>query len=206
MKYYSILLVIVCVLCSCDSEDELSEITMMDGNTITVDKYKRFYSTEEEFVHDVSFSFPREYNLNCVEKIDYLNNQEYTVYDYNQSFIGCWVIAEFGNWIKEYGLIPNVPYYVSTMIYVKYLSETPKGLRIVPKFGEEHMGYCPDIIPKTFRVYHYSNRKLNVLTTGFKYIGYDSKRKPIAINIPSFIDNSKNKLTWNFLIRDDGWD
>lgn len=206
MKYYSLLFAIVAMLCSCNSEEEFCEITMADGNIINVDSTRKYYSTEEEFVHSVSFSFPRQYNVTSCEQIEYSNYQEYTVYGYDQFFIGCWEKAEFGDWITQYGLIPHTTYYVSTIIYVKYISETPKGLRIVPKFGGEYMGYCPDIIPNTFRVYQDSNEKYNVLTTGIRHVGYDLNRNSVKVSLPSFIDNNKNKLTWNFLIRDDGWE
>ena len=128
------------------------------------------------------------------------------MYGYSQFFSVAWKIAEFGDWIKQYGLIPNTPYYVATRVYVKYVSSPPSGLRIVPKYGEEYMGYCPDILPRTFQVYENAPGKIKVLTTGIRYIGYDSNRNQVNINIPSFIDNNANRLIWNFLIRDDGWD
>lgn len=178
---------------------------MRDGNTLEVNGYI-FYSSEDEFVHGVSFSFQRLYNITNVEQIDYSNGREYTVFDFNQMYIGFLEIAEFGNWVSQYGLIPYTPYYVATKVYVKYVSSPSKGLRIVPKYGGEHMGYCPDIIPKPFRVYNDFNENMNELTTCFRYIGYDSNKEPVGLSIPSFVDNNKNKLTWNFLIRDDGWD
>lgn len=206
MKLYIIILVILCSLCSCNTEDSKYEVAMSDGNVIIVDGRKSYYHTEDEFVHNVSFSFPRYYNYSKVDKIDYLENMEYSVSGFDESFIGSWEIAEFGNWIKTYGLKPNTPYYVATKIYTKYLSETPIGLRIVPKLGGEFMGYCPDISPKTFRVQQDGNTQLSILSTGVRYIGYDSNRSPVNIDIPSFVDNNKVKPLWNFLIRDDGWD
>lgn len=206
MKLYDILLVILCSLCSCNTEDSKYEIAMSDGNVITVDGRKFYYHTEDEFVHNVSFSFPKYYNYGNVEQIDYLENIEYAISGFDQSFIGTWEVAEFGNWIKAYGLMPNTPYYVATKVYTKYLSETPNGLRIVPKLGGEFMGYCPNITPKTFRVQQGESSRINILSTGVRHIGYDSNRASVNIDIPSFVDNNKDKPIWTFLIRDDGWD
>lgn len=209
MRYHCLFIEIIAIMgmcCGCSSEPKFNKIPMKDGNTIEINGNKRFYSSENEFVHGVSFSFQRQYNFTNVEQIDYSDIREYTVFDFNQFFVGFWEIAEFGNWISQYGLTPNAPYYVATKVYVKFISSPPSGLRIIPKYGGEYMGYCPDIIHKTFRVYNDSNENLNILTTGIRYIGYDSNKEPVEICIPSFVDNNINKLTWNFLIRDDGWD
>lgn len=209
MKYYYLVINIIALigmLGGCTTEPEFNKILMKDGNTIEVNRNKRFYASENEFVHELSFSFHRQYNFTNVEQIYYSNDQEYTVFDFNKFYVGFWEIAEFGEWIQQYGLTPNAPYYVATRVYVKFVSSPPAGLRIVPKYGVENMGYCPDIIPKTFIVNNDANENLNILITGIRFIGYDSNRELVDVCIPSFVDNNKNKLTWKFLIRDDGWE
>lgn len=69
---------------------------MKDGNTIEVNRNKRFYASENEFVHELSFSFHRQYNFTNVEQIYYSNDQEYTVFDFNKFYVGFWEIAEYG--------------------------------------------------------------------------------------------------------------
>ena len=68
------------------------------------------------------------------------------------------------------------------------------------------MGYCPDIEQRTFRVYNNPDEQVSMLITGVRYIGYDSERNSINCEVPSFTDNKNDKLTWEFLVRDDGWD
>lgn len=82
----------------------------------------------------------------------------------------------------------------------------PKGLRVIPKPEERFMGYCPDIEQRTFWVYNIPDEQVCMLITGVRYIGYDSERNSINYEVPSFTDNKKNILTWEFLVRDDGWD
>lgn len=203
MKMQLFLVVMSFLLCSCESEDNIISITMQDGNTITLNSSQKYYSNEEEFIHCVSFSFPRSYECSEIEYIDYLDDSEYIVEGCNQFFIGGWEIARFGEWIRNYGLNPNESYYVATKVYAKYLSKPPVGLRIVPKLGGTFMGYCPDIEARTFRIDNISEMQVSALITGIRYIGYDSKGNDIKYEMPSFINN---ELIWKFLIRDDGWD
>lgn len=179
---------------------------MKDGNTITVYSSQKSYLDKDEFVHRVSFSFPRSYEYGDIEEIKYLEDSTYTVSGYNQSFIGYWEIAKLGEWSRDYGLDPNKVYYVATKVYAKYVPLPPNGLRIMPKLGGIFMGYCPGMEPSTFWVDNDSDAKVSTLTTGVRYIGYDSERNTIDCEIPSFVDNNDNKLTWKLLIRDDGRD
>lgn len=187
MKYPALCLIVISVLCSCESEDDLMNVTMQDGNTITINSSQRYYHSEEEFVHCVSFSFPRSCEYSEVEEVEYLKDSEGIVSGYSQSFIGCWEAAKFGEWVRDYGLNPNDVYYVATKVYTKYVSMPCEGLRIVPKFGGQFMGYCPDVEPRTFRVNNDSDAQVGVLTTGVRYIGYDSEGNRIACEMPSFI-------------------
>lgn len=179
---------------------------MRDGNIITTNSSQRYYTDEESFVHGVSFAFARSYDYSEIEEMEYQDDSEGKVTGYNQSFIGSWEIAKFGEWIRDYGLESGKAYYIATKVYVKYTSMPPIGLRIVPKYGGHYMGYCPDIEQRTFRVYNNPDQNVSMLITGVRYIGYDSERSSINCEVPSFTDNKKDILTWEFLVRDDGWD
>lgn len=206
MKYPLLLVICSLVFCCCEPENNPTSVTMKDGKTITVYSSQKSYLDKDEFVHRVSFSFPRPYKYDDVEEIKYLEDSTYTVNGYNQSFIGCWEIAKLGEWSRDYGLASNKVYYVATKVYTKYVSLPPNGLRIVPKLGGIFMGYRPDIEPRTFWVDNDFDAKVSILTTSTRYIGYDSEGNTIDCEIPSFINNKENKLTWRFLVRDDGWD
>lgn len=179
---------------------------MRDGHTITTNSSQRYYTDEDSFVHGVSFAFARSYDYSEIEEMEYQDDSEGKVTGYNQSFIGSWEIAKFGEWIRDYGLESGKAYYIATKVYVKYTSMPPIGLRIVPKYGGHYMGYCPDIEQRTFRVYNNPDQNVSMLITGVRYIGYDSERSSINCEVPSFTDNKKDILTWEFLVRDDGWD
>ena len=206
LKFHLVLFVVAFLFCGCESEDDTITVTMRDGHTITTNSSQRYYTDEESFVHGVSFAFARSYHYSEIEEMEYQDDSEGKVTGYNQSFIGSWEIAKFGEWIRDYGLESGKAYYIATKVYVKYTSMPPIGLRIVPKYGGHYMGYCPDIEQRTFRVYNNPDQNVSMLITGVRYIGYDSERSSINCEVPSFTDNKKDILTWEFLVRDDGWD
>lgn len=206
LKFHLVLFVVAFLFCGCESEDDTISVTMRDGNTITTNSSQRYYTDEDSFVHSVSFAFARSYDYSEIEEMEYQDDSEDKVTGYNQSFIGSWEIAKFGEWIRDYGLEPGKAYYIATKVYVKYTSMPPIGLRIVPKYVGHYMGYCPDIEQRTFRVYNNPDQNVSMLITGVRYIGYDSERSSINCEVPSFTDNKKDILTWEFLVRDDGWD
>lgn len=206
LKFHLVLFVVAFLFCGCESEDDTITVTMRDGHTITTNSSQRYYTDEESFVHGVSFAFARSYDYSEIEEMEYQDDSEDKVTGYNQSFIGSWEIAKFGEWIRDYGLESGKAYYIATKVYVKYTSMPPIGLRIVPKYGGHYMGYCPDIEQRTFRVYNNPDQNVSMLITGVRYIGYDSERSSINCEVPSFTDNKKDILTWEFLVRDDGWD
>ena len=206
LKFHLVLFVVAFLFCGCESEDDTITVTMRDGHTITTNSSQRYYTDEDSFVHGVSFAFARSYDYSEIEEMEYQDDSEGKVTGYNQSFIGSWEIAKFGEWIRDYGLESGKAYYIATKVYVKYTSMPPIGLRIVPKYGGHYMGYCPDIEQRTFRVYNNPDQNVSMLITGVRYIGYDSERNSINYEVPSFTDNKKNILTWEFLVRDDGWD
>ena len=206
LKFHLVLFVVAFLFCGCESEDDTITVTMRDGHTITTNSSQRYYTDEESFVHGVSFAFARSYDYSEIEEMEYQDDSEGKVTGYNQSFIGSWEIAKFGEWIRDYGQESGKAYYIATKVYVKYTSMPPIGLRIVPKYGGHYMGYCPDIEQRTFRVYNNPDQNVSMLITGVRYIGYDSERSSINCEVPSFTDNKKDILTWEFLVRDDGWD
>jgi hypothetical protein len=206
LKFHLVLFVVAFLFCGCESEDDTITVTMRDGHTITTNSSQRYYTDEDSFVHGVSFAFARSYDYSEIEEMEYQDDSEGKVTGYNQSFIGSWEIAKFGEWIRDYGLESGKAYYIATKVYVKYTSMPPIGLRIVPKYGGHYMGYCPDIEQRTFRVYNNPDQNVSMLITGVRYIGYDSERSSINCEVPSFTDNKKDILTWEFLVRDDGWD
>lgn len=206
-KYFFIILVtVICLLQGCDKEEPIIKNVMKDGVEIVVPTKVRYYDSEEEFIHNVSFSFHREYDLKMVEEVEYTFGEQYVVTGYDQRYNGVWEKAKFGDWISSYGLDASDTYYVCTTVVTKYLNIPPQGLMIVPKLGIELMGYCPGIDPKTFLVDYATERDASILLTGARTIGYDSDGNSISISVPSFFNNNTTNLTWKFLIQTDGWD
>lgn len=204
MKKFNLLIIILLLFCSCH-EDYFSLIRMQDGTTIKVPTKNRFYRSEDEFIYSLSPHFPKDYDFSSIEPINYSIDSIYAVSGYNQLFIDNWEIAFFGEWIKSYDLEPYKPYYVATKVFVKYLSELPKGLKATPRRGGEHMGYIPNNLQRTFTAVRDTSHHCLILTTSIRYIGYNSDRIKTDINIPSFINNDSTNLIWDFIIREDGW-
>lgn len=204
MIRYILFLIIIVAFNSCNSTLDTFPVKMQDGMTISVNSSIKYYPDEESFVHDVSFSVPRQYEYFNVEKFEYVEDSTYVAEGHDQSFIGYWEKATFGDWIKEYGLVPQTVYYVATKIYTKNITMPQDGLEIVPKWGSPLMGYCPNTEYTTFKVNNNKEQHVSTLYTGVKYIGYDSKGKGIYKEIPSL--NINQKITWKFLIQNDGWE
>ena len=203
MKLFGILIPFICLLCSCDDHyDKIYSVKMRDGNTIKVLNSQRVYSTEKDFLHNISFAFPRSYDLRNVEQCDYTSDSIFVIEDYNQSFTGAWEVAVFGEWIRAYGLIPHTPYYVATTVFAKYVSAPPRHKTLYP-LGGTYMGYIPGLERPSFFISHSPDYTCNIFTTGARLIGYDSSKNAISIYIPSFINT--NKLTWYFQVDTSPW-
>ena len=198
MTRYILFLLTALIVISCDSNPY--SITMQDGMTIQYVSTPKYYSTEDDFVHDVAFDFPHPYDYAMPQHIDYVQDSIYTVHGYNQTFIGHWEKAKFGDWIKAYGLVPKQYYYVATKVYAKYISMPQDELWIYPKLRTP-------ITHKPLYVGVERNKEKHAcaLFTGIRYIGYDSNGKGIYVEIPSFDDKGDNQLTWKFSIDNDFW-
>ncbi len=205
MKLLSFLIsaLLLCVLWSCENEDAIYNVQMRDGNTIRVQNTQRFYASAEEFAASGSFAFPRPFNYKDIEPIDYSVDTISVVYDYNQSFTGAWEVAEFGDWIKDYGLKPNTPYYVGTTMFAKYISLPPEGRELYPYFqGGKYMGYLPGIEGTNYYVTYSNANGCLILTTGLRFVGYDYSRNAINMHITTFPNNNPHELTWYYVISD----
>lgn len=206
MRYLFFITIFFLLFSSCKSDNDLRCVIMQDGKAITINSSDKYYNDEDEFLHNVSFSFPRFYKYTNVDNLDYTTESNYTLTGFSQIFIGGWEFAKFGQWIRKYGLQPNKGYYVATMIYAKYISLPPTESRIIPIVGTQFMGYCPQKEATTFQVDTDYNAQVSILITGVRFIGYDSDGSNINIEMSSFADNN-NILTWKFLIRDNNdWD
>ena len=174
---------------------------MNDGTTIEVETVVKFYNTEDDFIHSTSFNFHKDYAFYPKAEFEYNLYKSYELSGYAQNFIGDWEMAQFGEWITKYGLIPHYTYYVCTKTYVQYVSLPPQGYMIVPKFSKENMGFCPNIKDNTFLTLNDYKNNTSILITGVRFIGYDSSYKSINTELPTL-----NNIIWKFLIQDDGWE
>ncbi len=186
---------------SCDSEGNTTCVTMKDGVTIEVETSIKYYNTEEDFIHSISFNFHKDFAFYPKIEFEYRPNEEYELSGYSQKFIGCWEKAQFGEWITQYGLSPYLTYYVCTKTYVQYVSLPPEDYMIVPKLSNDNMGVCPNIGSKTFLALNDNKKQTSTLITGVRFIGYDSHQETVNIELPQL-----NNIIWKFLIQSDGWE
>lgn len=206
MRVHLCIVILVLLFCGCESKVNTITVTMKDGTAITTTPLQTYYPNEDGFVHGVSFAFQRKYDTSVFQKVEYKEDSIGKVTGYDQSFVGRWEIAKFGEWIRNFGLEPGKAYYVATKVYVKYLSMPPVGLQIIPDPEGRFMGYCPDLEKRTFRVYRMNEEHLVVLITSVRYIGYDVERNRVDCEVPSFPGDKRTKFTWRFKVTDDGWD
>lgn len=204
MTRYYLFLLITFIISSCDSDPY--SVTMQDGRTIQYVSTPQYYSTEDDFVHDVTLNFPHQYDYSHVENIDYAKDSLYTVYGHDQTFIGYWQKAKFGDWIKVYGLEPNEYYYVATKWYTKFVSMPQGDLSIYPKSVEPFKRYHSESKTNSFITELNKGKHAYALSTAVKYIGYDSKGKSIYLEIPSFDDDTNRQLTWKFSVDESFWE
>ena len=199
MSRYLLFLLAAFIVISCNSNPYT--ITMQDGVTIQYVSTPKYYSTEDDFVHDVAFDFPHPYNYAMPQHIDYVQDSIYTIHGYNQTFIGHWERAKFGDWIKAYGLVPEQNYYVATKVYAKYISMPQDELSIYPKLRTPITHK-----PLYVGVEHNKEKQACALFAGVRYIGYDTKGKGIYMEIPFFANKGDDQLTWKISVENDIWD
>lgn len=199
INLYTTITAILLCMCSCNEEDNICTLTMNDGTTIDVASTKITYHSEEDFVRGLS-SFECNYNFSNKEYINYNVGESYEVNGYDQTFVGSWQIAKFGNWIRNYGLNPDEFYYVATLIYAKYIERPTTGTMIVPQTG---LGCSLSEEDNSFSVLSDKETNTAILLTCVRLIGYDKNKSAINLCIPQFTNNN---LTWKFLIQSDGWE
>lgn len=71
MTRYILFLLTALIVISCDSNPY--SITMQDGVTIQYVSTPKYYSTEDDFVHNVAFDFPHPYDYAMPQHIDYVS-------------------------------------------------------------------------------------------------------------------------------------
>ena len=201
MKLNIIFIIAIVIFASCESGDALKTLTMKDGRTIIVENGIKYYQSINDFMTAVSFSFDKS-NANCpVDTTKFQIGGKYKITGVSSDTIGAWKVAKFGNWIEQYGLKANRPYYVCTRLFKKYLSLPSTGMMIVPTSTIDSMGYCPGINFSTFIIDKDTHLKSAILKTGERVIGYDAEGNHIFYYIPNL-----KKITWKFSIQEDGWE
>lgn len=201
MKHIIFFTIAIILFVSCESEEGLNTLTMKDGRTISIGNDIKYYQTINDFMSSVSFSFDNANDSYTVDTINYLIGERYKITGYSSDTIEAWEIAKFGNWIEQYGLRANHPYYVATRLIKKYVSQLSNGIMIVPTLNIDSMGYCPGITNPTFIIDKDTNSKFAIFKTGERVIGYDSDGNSIFYYIPNL-----KTVTWKFSIQDDGWE
>lgn len=192
----------------CANDSEEMYVTMKDGFIIKVRPDVKHYASQYDFEHAVSFDFPMIYDYNSVEEISYAPNERGVVYGADQTFIGCWELASFGDWIRDLGLEPGKVYYTATKVYVKYLKaqQPTDDVYISPDPGSPYMGFIPFYEQSIFEVKKHASAGVTVLTTGVRIIGYRPDLYALNFEIPSNLTNNNQLPQWNYRILPNVWD
>ncbi len=191
-----LLLCFTLVSCHQTDNDEALRREMKDGNTLQlINEDVRFYGSESDFYSAVNFYFHHSYSYNTNNTGPYKLGCDYSLYGYDDKFVGGWEMCMFGNWIKEYGLQPNKIYYCATIKYTTYLPILSDG-DYVPNPPFDNLGYISNKSNRMFDVEFKKDYPMYAFYTGSRYIGYDTNREGIYLELP----NLKNNLIWNFTI------
>lgn len=169
---------------------------MADGVTITLRNDSiSYYGDEQDFLHSITFAFKSDYSFLSPHNGPYLPGNKYSIDGYDDRFIGLWERVKFGDWIRNYGLIPNKTYYCSTIKYVVYLPNLSYESEYLPVLPLNDMGYIPWRKKRMFEIEYGKHFPKCIFYTGTKYIGYDENRKGIYKELPTI-----NKLVWKFTV------
>lgn len=191
----SFAIVLITTFTSCDEPDNLS-VTMADGQKIILTSdIPRFYESESEFVSNTPINILCEYSFLSNNENAYDVGKKYEIDGFDDRFIGKWEKASFGNWIADYGLIPNKEYYCAWIKYVLYLP-TQSNADYIPIFPMGNMGYVSWTDRPCFDVEYKKGYPKEILYTYVRYIGYDENKKGIYKEIPTL-----NKIVWNFTLK-----
>lgn len=189
-------IVLTTTFASCDEPDNLS-ITMSDGQKIILkNETPCFYESESEFVSNTPINIPCEYSFLSNNGNAYYVGGKYQIGGFDDRFIGQWEKASFGNWIADYGLIPNKEYYCAWIKYVLYLP-IQDNADYIPIFPMENMGYVSWTERPCFDVEYRKGYPKEIIYTYVRYIGYDENKIGTYKEIPTL-----NKLIWNFTLKD----
>lgn len=182
---------------SCDGPDNLLHETMDDGQKIILkNDASHYYESEDQFLSDIPVNIPCDYSFLSKDEGQYEINVNYSIDGYDDRFIGAWEKATFGDWITEYGLIPNKEYYSAWIKYIVYLPISDNA-DYIPVFPMGNMGYVSWTNRPCFDVEYKKGFPKEILYTYVRYIGYDQNKKGIYKEIPKL-----NNLIWKFTLKD----
>ena len=114
----------------------------------------------------------------------------------------------FFSWEHKFDItdVEQINYKVDSRytVYAKFISMPPDSITISPKIGDSFLGYIPGAEASRFLLNYYKKENCCVMTTGIRYIGYDSEKNKIDIEIPLNTDSNHNRI-WKFLTEYNIW-
>lgn len=180
---------------SCDEPDVIST-TMADGQKIILrSEDTHFYDSESEFMTCPVINIPCDYSFLSLNENQFQIGEEYCVEGYDDRFLTLWEKASFGDWIADYGLIPNKEYYCAWLKYVLYLPVSSDA-DYIPVFPMHNMGHVSWTDKPCFDVEYKKGYPKEIIYTYVRYIGYDNNKKGIYKEIPTL-----NKIVWKFTLK-----
>lgn len=184
--------ILAMIFTSCDEPDIISA-TMVDGQNILLRSEDiHFYDSESEFMACPVINIPCDYSFLSGNENQFQTGREYCLEGYDDRFLILWEKASFGDWISDYGLIPNEEYYCAWLKYVLYLPAL-KDADYIPVFPMDNMGHVSWTDKRCFDIEYKKVYPKEILYTYVRYIGYDQNKKGIYKEIPKI-----NKLVWKF--------
>lgn len=195
ITYLSLLITSVINLTCSHNEIELS-LEMKDGTTIKLnDDKSKVYRNKESFLLDSPPVWTCNYSFLSFCNIPIEIDEKYTLYGYDDRFIGLWEKASFGKWIEDYGLNSTEEYYCAWIKYVIYLPYYQNAY-YTPIMPLNSMGFVNYTDKPCFDVEYEKGFPKEVMYTYVRYIGYDINKNGLYKEIPDL-----NQIIWNFSVK-----
>lgn len=184
------------LLSGCNDDDNSETYKMDDGLIVCVNSEVNYYETEDSFLCANTNWSPYSF-LSITAESEVTRD---SVYGYDNVDTLKWEKAAFGRWINKYGLMPNVEYFVQTVVVTKRIpSDNDHWLdqRRYKKYDMDSIGINPCTNEKGFEVLSSFWDGGYSAYTIIKQIGYDKRGRSVRKYYPV----APSELKWKYVSR-----
>lgn len=164
---------------------------MKDGTVFYTNYDVKFYGNKNDF---------RDFAMKEKNDIRIQNNQKWkkdSIYGYNEEREIEWNKVKFGDWIKDYGLIPGDIYFVKTLNVFKYIPATCEEMLIPGSYfvwDEDSIGTVEGMDKVGFYIINRISFGYYEAFTRVKCISYNKDGEKVNVYFPLKPD----KLKWKY--------